>query len=237
MTFPPPNPEQDRGSTHQHQYYRYATPIAVAALIVSCLAAGFSWYQAHLIGQANELTRQNSIISQRASVALGIGQIQIVRQSEPKAVNISAFLINNGNTPTKHLQFIYRCVPSADELPEPWSLFRQTKEQFEHLPVFIGAHGTVPTGCSFPWDQIQQIANKKLFGYVMADIIYFDRLDPGERHRTQMALFMSEVNIIVPKKIKMPNGDEVIADPNYGFEAAFEGRGQHNCADEECPPD
>jgi hypothetical protein len=195
-----------------NNYIRLFTLLAVLTY------TGVQIYQTHLISG-------NNVVSERAFIAVAMGQIQVVNAMNPRAVNFPAFLINSGNTPTKRLRVTFRCVPSATELPEPWSLFNQNAEKVEHYPAFVGAHGTSPTGCSFSWDQIQQIVDKKLFGYLMADVSYFDRLDPTIPHRTEMDLFISQAVIISP----------TATNPNYGFEALWEARGQHNCADEECP--
>lgn len=233
-------PDSHTHDQHTRRYYRFATPIAVLAFVVSCFSAGFTWWQATLIGESNEIARKNNVISQRAFVGITLGQIQLARATDPLGVNFPAFLTNSGNTPTKNLNFTFRCVPSAEELPEPWSLFGQNKEKVDHYPTFITGHGSIPTGCSFPWDQVQQMASKKMFGYLMAGVTYFDRLDAGTQHKTQMALFMSQIAIKAPVKQTLNvsgSPQEVTLNPNYEVETLFEARGKHNCADEECPGD
>ena len=58
------------------------------------------------------------------------------------------------------------------------------------LPIAVLA------GCGFPFDQVKQIANEKLFGFIMADVTYRDRLDEKIPHRTQFALKLTQTTII-----------------------------------------
>jgi hypothetical protein len=105
---------------HQRRYYRFATPLAALALAVSIASAIFTWRHDVLIGEANDLTRQNNVVSQRAFVYFFPGEPNISGESSaPKAVNFFGHLSNSGNTPTKNLTFFYKCAPSAEDLQEP----------------------------------------------------------------------------------------------------------------------
>jgi hypothetical protein len=138
-SIPPPSSETNSHYAHEHRYYRFALPIAVLALIVSGIAAGFTWYQAYLISEANELTRKNNIVSQRAFVYFLPGQPTVTGElTTPRSVNFVATLNNSGNTPTKNLTFFYKCAPSAEDLKEPWAILHQGQERPEYGQQFIG---------------------------------------------------------------------------------------------------
>jgi hypothetical protein len=66
------------------------------------------------------------------------------------------------------------------------------------------------------------MADKTLFGYIMVDISYLDRMDKSVRHRTQKSLKLWQVTI-GSNCSQMSITDGLIP------------VGQHNCADDECP--
>jgi hypothetical protein len=107
-------------------------------------------------------------------------------------------------------------------------------------PQFISPHASVPIGCSFSFEQIQQMAAGKLFGYVMVDASYRDRLDTRTLHKSQSALMLTQVNVQVPKIEKLPaqggSPEQVINTPG-AVQTLLIPSGKHNCADEECRPD
>ena len=63
-----------------------------------------------------------------------------------------------------------------------------------------------------------------LFGYLLVETSYHDRIDPSILHKTQMALGLAKVTI---------DESHTPVTINYLLSAV----GQHNCADEECPGD
>jgi hypothetical protein len=147
---------------------------------------------------------------------------------EPTALNFLVSFTNNGNTPTKNLQLLTRCALSTDELQEPWSdIHRGPTPYGKDVPVFIGAHASQTSGCSFPWEQVVQIRDGKLFGYLLSDANYFDRLDQSVSRKTQMALHLAHIEIQPKTNPAMP---PVVIPLLWAI-------GKHNCADEECPAD
>lgn len=223
----PPSADADDGSTHERNYYRFANKLSAAAIVVACVAAGFTLWQALLVGESNELTRKNNVVSQRAFVSLSaVGQyVSIKPDKTPAALNIVVQLNNSGNTPTKDLNFLIRCVPAGEDMKEPWLLLRQgPPPEWGTATTFIGAHSSEQTGCSFPFDKILQMRDEKLFGYILAEITYFDRLDPGVIHKTQRAMRLRQLFV------------NVTADPPV-IGDIMTAVGAHNCADEECPKD
>src|ERR1700730_1183492 len=212
----PPHSPSANHQRHEHQYYRWANPIAALALLVACSAAAFAWWQGRLISESNEIARQNNVISQRAFVSAALMQMWVSFKPDrtPNALNFMLGLTNNGNTATKHLTFYVKCDPAAQDLQEPWSIFYQGLEKIEQTPMFIAPHSTQTVGCSFPFEQIRQMAEGSLFGFLMLDIVYFDRLDPTIRHRTQFANKLTQINI----------------PPTNAVAALLTPCGQHNCA-------
>jgi hypothetical protein len=82
----------DQVSPHESRYYRAATPISFLALLVSCVAAGFSLWQATLTKEANEITRKNNIVAQRAFIYTALNQIYLSPSPfTPAAVNLGPF--------------------------------------------------------------------------------------------------------------------------------------------------
>jgi hypothetical protein len=247
--IPPPSTDANNPRaeyTHEHRYYRFGLPIAVLALIVSGVAAGFTWYQAYLVGEGNELARKNNIVSQRAFVYFSPNtQPGITGETiAPTRVNFFGTLSNSGNTPTKDLTFFFKCAPSGEDLKEPWSIFRQGKDQPERGPQFIGGHASVPVGCGFSWEQMLEMQAGRLFGYLMVEAVYWDRLDVKTKHMTQATFMLTQV-FVQPEKIEMIPAPANL--PNFPplkrtispllIQMAIINRGAHNCADEECPAD
>jgi hypothetical protein len=224
----PPNSDDHRGRTHEHRYYRLATPIATVALIVSCISAGFTWWQASLIRESNEITRTNNVVSQRAFVNISYAGIYLSPTPvEPKAANFFFNITNSGNTATKELKVVGKCAPSAEDMQEPWALlYQQPTSPTE--PGFIGPHQPITNGCSFSFEQIRAMSDGKLFGYIMFDIGYRDRLDDRIQHKTQMTMFLQQVAIT--QQTPNPQQPTVNSVTFLGVN-----RGKHNCADEECP--
>jgi hypothetical protein len=208
-----PKPKQE--SRHRLDYYLvYAT---IAAAVAATLAAGMTGWQAYL-------TRQYNVLSQRAAVSISLQAEYLSVEADgatPKAVNFLFLLANSGNTATHSLSLLVKCLPSAEDLQEPWSLLRQGPTPFGgNVPTFIGAHGSETSGCSFPFNQIIQMRDEKLFGYILVDISYFDRLERNVLHRSQKALKLWQVT--VKTNVKPPAVEQVLV------------LGKHNCADEEC---
>jgi hypothetical protein len=172
------------------------------------------------------LLRRNNVVSQRAFVYVDAPNLQPAINSKDgttKFVNVFIPFINSGNTATRDLTLFVRCAPSADAMPEPWVLLY--REKFERVPQIIGPHQTVMGYCNFPLSQLQQMKEGKLRGYLMGEIIYRDRLEDGVFHNTQFAWEIIDVNIIeTPQNAAFPN-----------VSLNFQSRGQHNCADEDCP--
>jgi hypothetical protein len=225
----------NQGSPHESRYYRAATPISVLALLVSCVAAGFSLWQATLTKEGNEITRSNNIVSQRAFIYTALSQIYLSPSPvNPTAVNFIFSLTNSGNTPTRNLIFFMKCARSADELQEPWSILYQGQDEIIQRPQFIGPHATVSAGCNLPIDQINEMIAGKLHGYIMIDITYHDQMNPEVRHATHLAQKLAQIVYTPTQTIAASEGRPAQLTP-ASLITSLEPRGRHNCADEECP--
>ena len=231
-----PAPTQDR--SHERRYYRYATPIAILAFLASCAAAAFAYWQATLVQESNTIAIKNNIVSQRAFTYTALTQTYFSPDAiNPQAINFLFNPTNSGNTPTRNLTVFYKCVPAAEDVQEPWVLLYQGGETIRQIPQFIGPHASGPVACSFPIEQIKSMVDGKLFGFVMIDVTYHDRLDVEPVHKTHTALRLS--NIVYkpaqPAAGTLPPGQPPQIAPAQ-FLTVLEPRGRHNCADEECPP-
>jgi hypothetical protein len=67
--------------------------------------------------------------------------------------------------------------------------------------------------------------------YLLGDISYGDRLDAKASHRTQFAYEIMDINIIDQQFLP---GTQIVVAP-LNVRASMTTRGDHNCADEECP--
>jgi hypothetical protein len=199
-------------------YVSLLTLLAVATYI------GFQIYQTYLI-------RDNNIVSERAFIFNDGPQVSLAlyTKDNTKRALMAVPFINGGNTATKGLTTTIRCVPSVEALPEPCVLLY--REKVKRTPEVIGPHQSVRVYCGFPIDQLRQIRDGKLYGYLMGESVYRDRLDDSVTHRTQFSWEVTDINI------EDPPPDVFAIPPNAApkVQMNFVPRGQHNCADEECP--
>jgi hypothetical protein len=231
-----PNAAADKANPHENRYYRVATPIAVLALVVSCGAAGFTWWQAYL-------ARQNNIVSQRAFVHISDFKVDIIRTPDGTySLRIATPFVNSGNTATKDFAFYIRCAPAVIDAPEPCVMLNPEITKIRQL---LAPHQTQPALCSFPMTHIRQTKDGNAHAYVLGDITYRDRLDSSMLHRTQFSFELVDINIIDPPAqvaqtapnaasapAATPSTPNAIAPIVFVY---FQPRGQHNCADEDCP--
>ena len=197
------------GDDHHHLWHsRLPIVISILALLVAVSAAAFTLWQMLLIKG-----------SQRAFVhASGPQVLAVVEDKAVKAVNLAVVFTNSGNTPTRNLMYFVRCATSNELVQEPWDLLH--REKVEKLPQLIGPHATASAQCGFTANQMQQMSEGKLFGYVLGDITYNDRSDDKTLRRTQFSWRLTDVSID-------PAGDRV------ALTAVNDG--QHNCEDDDCP--
>ncbi|HUE10124.1 MAG TPA: hypothetical protein VMQ54_04270, partial [Steroidobacteraceae bacterium] len=190
------------------------------------------------------IIRSNNVVSERAFVAFGFRADSVYGPSPTKfttgdilaavnqgsnslsAVSIIADITNSGNTGTKNLTFFMKCAPSTEELQEPWSILYQGLTPITKSPQFIGPHATVQTNCAFPIDQLKAMNANSLFGYVMVDATYQDRL-ANDWHRTETTQKIAHVGFLPGVG---PGGSATV-----GAAVSLVTYGRHNCADEECP--
>jgi hypothetical protein len=179
---------------------------AIAAIIYAGITAVIllaTVYQAYL-------TRSNNVVSQRAFIFPVVGQpVGIFEAGNVKSINFNLTLTNSGNTPTRELTFFYKCAPSAEDMREPWVILHQGPGQSEGATISKGPHGSIPLMCTFPFDQIEQIASGKLFVYLLIEVTYKDSLDDSVIHKTQSAfkickLVISTVNVVnLPQQFRV----------------------------------
>src|SRR5262249_8575190 len=134
-----------------------------------------------------------------------------------KILNLFIPLANTGSTATQDLEFLVRCVPSDERLPEPWDLLLQGEVQ--KTPQLIPPRQTVQTHCACSLDHIRQIKEGNGHGYVMGQITYKDRL-AQRSHLTQFNWELFVAAIAEP-----PPGSP--GEPNISV--AFTPVGRHNC--------
>jgi hypothetical protein len=99
----------------------------------------------------------------------------------------------------------------------------------DQIPQLIAPHQRVTTYCTYPLDHIRQVRDGHGHAYIIGDIAYKDRLDEGAQHRTQFSFELIDINIFDPPTI--PNNNAITP----AVFLSFQPRGQHNCADEDCP--
>jgi hypothetical protein len=218
--------QQNDGKPRNERYFQKPENwISFLTLIAVAIYTGVQIYQTSLI-------YKNYVVSERASVS--VSTQPGITSGNPATNTITGYIFiidiaNSGNTATKDLKVFTKCAPSPEDLKEPWSVLYQGPE-LEHFPQFVGAHAILKTSCGFSIDQLQDMASHKLFGYIMVDISYYDRLNDDTMHRTQATFKISQVAIQLgsPGQVGQSGGLPIRID------MALETRGQHNCADEEC---
>ena len=184
--------------------------------------------------QQTVLISSNNIVSQRAFVSVAFsGQFVSVNMAgTPTSLNLLASLTNSGNTATKDMKLLVRCVPSSEELQEPWVLIHQGLQP-SVVPIVIGPHASSTTACSFPMSDIYGMQNGDTFGYLLVDVSYLDRLD-NTQHITQFDNELQQVHVLpAPLSVGTETGNPSTPNIQYVLIPV----GKHNCADEECPAD
>jgi hypothetical protein len=207
--IPIPRVPPNGGSDRQRDWHgQLPIAISIVALLVACAAAAFTLWQMMV-------TRG----SQRAFIhASGPQVLTVVEDKAVKAVNFAVVFTNSGNTPTRNLMYFVRCATSKELVPEPWDLIH--REKVEKLPQLIGPYATASAQCGFTANQMEQMSEGKLFGYVLGDVSYNDRRDAKTLRRTQFSWRLTDVSMD-------PAGDRV------ALTAVNDG--QHNCEDDDCP--
>ncbi len=220
--MPAPESVQDNSCNKRRDWHdRAAVWAAVAAAVGAGVAAAANGYQAYL-------TRQNTIVSQRAFVFFDGMEVKNTIDSRTNIKNVSflSYLMNSGNTATKELTFVIKCASSLESLPDPWVLLYR-ESQYKAAQV-IGPHQRVSAKCDLPLNFIHDVKEGKGYGYLMGDITYRDRLDESILRKTQFSFEIVDINIFDP-----PAGAPPEAAPNIFINLIPKGR--HNCADEDCP--
>jgi hypothetical protein len=180
-----------------------------------------------VIGYQISLERRNDLVSERPFVYADGWHIAIGRENAAGNLMliINYRLVNSGNTPTRRLALFEGCGTSPTKLTEPFiSLLKQPPSK--RVSQIIGPRSSVPVVCTFSDDDAKQMSDGKLFGYILGEITYSDELDPSKRHKTEYAV-----------TIEYPVYALTDTEGNFSFSGAFQPVGQHNCADEDCPPD
>jgi hypothetical protein len=229
--------------THNEKSYwkKPETYVSLATLLAVLTYTGVQIYQTHVISVSNTVSERAfvSISFQlggpsyggSAKTAWSVGDITnaIIEGAASNLVgyDIIGHLTNSGNTGTKALTFFMKCVPSTEQLQEPWSILYQSVNNPVQTPQYLGPHESTQTLCGFSGAQLRAMAAGKLFGYVMMDLKYQDRL-VDDWHKTQATAVIAKVQF------------EPGIEPHTGLQGEIPkvylaGYGRHNCADEECP--
>lgn len=219
----------------EHKKNKWPKRMALAAIAYTF----FTFFIMLVTAYQVSLIRSNNIVSQRAFISFN-HQPAVANgdPANPAQIIFGGDLVNSGNTPTKNLTSFINCAKSDTELQEPWTIRLQGGPDQKPIPQFIGPHASVPVACGIPFDEIEQAANGKLFEYVIIDVSYRDRLDDSVPHKTEITLFLSQVHIQQQENFGIqPGGHPVISNGPVQIQTLLVARGNHNCADEECPPD
>jgi hypothetical protein len=216
--------EQEPAKREKGYWQKPENYVSLLTLLAVATYTGFQIYQTYLI-------RDNNIVSERAFIFNEGPQVSIARYIKDNTIRavIGVPFINGGNTATKGLTTTIHCAPSVEAPPEPWVLLYRDK--VEQTPEVIGPHQTVKVYCGFTLDQLRQIRDGKLYGYLIGESVYQDRLDDRVTHRTQFSWEVTDINIEDPP----PNFVAIQPNAAPNVRMNFVPRGQHNCADEECP--
>jgi hypothetical protein len=191
--------------------------LAICALIVSGATAVYAYKQTSIAEKA-------LIAGQRAFVYLDKIEARWVdtKTAEPgKVINITFFIGNSGNTPTRDLRMVGGCYPLGPELPrEPFSDFKWDEKRIVHLVIAPHQILAYPA-CKLTEREIDPLQSSPFIQrYFMGEIRYFDIVsDPAEERVTQ---FVHELAIHdFNSKTEQLNYETLLA-------------GLHNCSDGEC---
>ncbi len=217
---------------------RRAAIAAIAYTFITLIILIVSAYQTYLI-------RSNNVVSQRAFVSVAFKAGTLAYAATPKKltlgsisdsvsegaagiaiVNFIAELTNSGNTGTKNLTFFLKCATSVERLQEPWSILYQGVSNPLKTPQFIGPHSSSQLICGYSGEQIRAISKGTLFGYIMLDATYQDRLI-DEWHKTHSTVTIAQAEFVPAIE---PSGTR-----GFAVNAVLATYGNNNCADEECP--
>jgi hypothetical protein len=209
-------PEQ-KGRWHKILSFFGRHSLAVFAVIASGAAAVYTYKQADIAEKA-------LVIGQRAFVYLDRIEAKWVdtKTAIPgKVINVTFFIGNSGNTPTRDLRMVAGCYSLGPELPrEPFSAFKWDEKRIAHL--VIAPHQVLAyPACKLTEREIDPLQSSPFIQrYFMGEILYFDIVSkPAEERVTQ---FVQELAIHdFDSKIERLNYETLLA-------------GLHNCSDDEC---
>jgi hypothetical protein len=226
--------EPGKNTKRYHAFFSYfreaIKPLHLFTLAL-VIVAGLQTCVLNNTDQTLRDTWKTNKISERAFVSIILAQNFLAPNlTDPKADTFGFNMINGGNTPTRDLKFTLRCITDDSDDEEPWGLLYATGDKVKHSPGFIGPKSAQAAYCSFTFDQMKEIAAKHVYGYVLADISYRDRLDPQIPRRTEMSLKIGSAFVQLP----ITQGQSQVP---ASVAVTFENQGKHNCADEECPAD
>jgi hypothetical protein len=203
---------------YEHLTLRWTKVLAICTGVLAAATftvAGLSYKQ--LLD-----ARRSFAVAQRAFIYLSGNSYQTVfvahTTPQQKAAAFYAILTNAGNTATRDYTIVLRCSPSIEALPEPFNLL--FSEEIKRVPSLVGPRATSAGYCEFTADQLLQMRDGKLHGYIMGEARYHDRLEDDE-HVTQFCQELTNVNI-----------DDT---QTHLSAISFVPVGKHNCADDECP--
>jgi hypothetical protein len=231
---------QRREQTEREKQNKWPKRTAIAAIVYTVV----TFLIMLIYGWQNYLIRSNNVVSQRAFISFGfrpgasvdaatpktftLNDIQdaLTHGAPPSALSFVVDITNGGNTGTKNLTFLLKCVPSSQDMNDPWPLLYEGKNNPIKVPQFIGPHTTLQSGCAFPMQQVSAMQAGILFGYVMIDATYQDRLT-DDWHRTEATGRVQQITMIPG----VGSGGSM----GVNVTAILVTYGNHNCADEECP--
>lgn len=192
-------------------------PVSLISLIVSALAATYTYKQA-------EIAEKALVAGQQAYVylkAIDAKWLDTKTADPGMVVNITFKIENSGNTPTRDLRIVAGCYPLGPEFPrEPFIAFKWDEKRMAHL--FIGAHQTLDyPGCRVPEREIDAMQSSPFVErFLMGEIRYFDTIsDPPVEHVTQFAYQLAVHSF--DAKAQLLDYETLLT-------------GNHNCSDDEC---
>jgi hypothetical protein len=204
---------------HQRNEYmmaRWTRRLGILTVALAVIAAFTAWILYE--------TDQTSRASNRAFVYLDRIEAKWVETKtiDGKVINVTFFIGNSGNTPTKDLRLVGGCYTIGPQLPrEPFSAFKWDEQRIAHLVIAPHQILAYPA-CKWTEREIDPMKSSPFNQrYFMGEIRYFDAVS-GDHSEERITQFVQELAIHdFNSKSDLLNYETLLA-------------GLHNCSDNEC---
>jgi hypothetical protein len=228
VTINPTDSKQPQRRPEQNKRHPLRDPIVwatVGIFLATAASVGVGWLQRETLEKTDKTLRDTLAANkaiERAFVSFDITHRaqDIVENGKVIGTSFQIFIKNSGRTPTKSLYSYGSCAPSDTHRGEPWDLSSQLTTT--PSPAFIAPGEEIPFFCRMTSEQMDAISKGAKFGYFTMEALYRDRLNPDVMRLTENAF---EIVIYGVTEGTGNNAVNVHLVP----------RGEHNCADEDCP--